>query len=82
MGDGGNGYPELATYDKICITAACRQVPPPLVEQLRTGGRIIGPVERAGLQELVLLEKTNKGVKTRTLCEVLYISLRGKYGGI
>lgn len=82
IGDGGYGYPELATYDKICITAACHQVPPPLVEQLGMGGRLIGPVKRAGIQELVLLEKSRKGVKTRTVCEVLYISLRGRYGGM
>lgn len=43
-GDGGLGYPEMSPYDRICITAACVEIPPPLIEQLRTGGRLIAPV--------------------------------------
>ena len=35
LGDGYFGYPELSPYDRICITAACEEIPPPLIEQLR-----------------------------------------------
>lgn len=80
-GDGGLGYPEMASYDRICITAACKKVPPPLIEQLRVGGRLIAPVIEEGVQNLVLLEKGEKGVRKEVICEVLYISLRGRYGG-
>jgi protein-L-isoaspartate(D-aspartate) O-methyltransferase len=81
LGDGGLGYPERAPYDSICITAACTTIPPPLLEQLRVGGRLIAPVKERGVQELVLFEKSAKGISQRSLCEVLYVSLRGKYGG-
>ena len=79
-GDGGLGYPERAPYDRICITAACRVFPEPLVDQLSVGGRLIGPIEEGGVQTLVLLTKDKTGVKRKELCEVLYVSLRGKYG--
>lgn len=78
--DGGLGYPELAPYDRICITAACIEIPPPLMEQLRVGGRFIAPLIERGIQYLVLLDKKEKSIKRRVLCEVLYVSLRGMYG--
>jgi protein-L-isoaspartate(D-aspartate) O-methyltransferase len=43
-GDGGLGHPEHAPYDRICVTAACPEVPPPLIEQLAVSGRMIVPV--------------------------------------
>lgn len=79
-GDGGLGYPELSPYDRICITAACIEIPPPLIEQLRIGGRLIAPLIEYSIQNLVLLEKDEKGIRRRVICEVLYISLRGRYG--
>ncbi len=78
-GDGGLGYPELAPYDRICITAACKEVPPPLVEQLKAGGKLIAPVIENGVQNLVLLEKDGK-LGRKVICEVLYVPLRGEYG--
>ena len=79
-GDGGLGYSEHALYDRICITAACPDVPAPLVEQLATPGRLIAPVlERTG-QRLTLLEKTSSGVRRTNLANVLYVSLQGRYG--
>jgi protein-L-isoaspartate(D-aspartate) O-methyltransferase len=80
-GDGGLGYPELSPYDCIAITAACGDIPPPLIEQLKVGGRLIGPVQEGDRQHLVLLEKSATGTKTDVICEVLYVSLRGVYGG-
>ncbi len=79
-GDGGFGYPEMSPYDRICITAACEEVPPPLIEQLKTGGRLIAPVIEQGIQYLVLLEKREKDIRREVICEVLYVSLRGRYG--
>lgn len=79
-GDGGLGYPEFSPYDRICITAACSEIPPPLLEQLKVGGRLIAPVVEEGVQYLVLHEKREKGFPREVLCEVLYVSLRGKYG--
>ncbi len=79
-GDGGLGYPDMSPYDRICITAASIEIPPPLIEQLRIGGRLIAPVIEHGVQNLVLLEKSEKGIIRKVICEVLYIPLRGKYG--
>jgi protein-L-isoaspartate(D-aspartate) O-methyltransferase len=79
LGDGGLGYPPLAPYDRIAMTAACRAVPPPLLEQLAPGGRLIAPVLERDVQVLTLLEKGEHGFERRALCEVLYVSLRGRY---
>jgi protein-L-isoaspartate(D-aspartate) O-methyltransferase len=79
-GDGGLGFPEQAPYDRICLTAACAGIPPPLLDQLRTGGRLIAPVKEGGVQNLVLVEKGPEGVAREVICEVLYVSLQGKYG--
>jgi protein-L-isoaspartate(D-aspartate) O-methyltransferase len=79
-GDGGIGHPEQAPYDRICLTAACTQIPSPLLEQLKSGGRLIAPVVEHGCQNLTVVEKHADGMSTEVLCEVLYVSLRGKYG--
>lgn len=79
-GDGGLGYPVMSPYDRICITAACSEIPPPLVEQLRMGGKIIAPVAQHGAQHLVLAEKHEKGLTWNGICEVLYVFLKGQYG--
>jgi protein-L-isoaspartate(D-aspartate) O-methyltransferase len=81
-GDGGLGYPELSPYDSIAVTAACIDIPTPLVEQLKIGGRLIAPLLKGkhDSQDLTLLERGAKGVQTQTICEVLYVSLRGAYG--
>ena len=78
--DGGLGYPEMSPYDRIAITAACRRIPSPLIEQLAIGGRAISPVTVAEIQELQLMEKGEEGVHKTVICEVLYVGLRGKYG--
>lgn len=79
-GDGGLGYPTLAPYDRICVTAACPDVPPPLLEQLATGGRLIAPVLEGNRQRLTLVEKTPEDARRRIVCDVLYVPLRGRYG--
>lgn len=80
QGDGGLGYPDLAPYDRICITAACFEIPPPLIEQLKTGGRLIAPLLEGGIQNLVLIEKEHQGIRRKVVCEVLYVLLKGRYG--
>lgn len=79
-GDGGDGYPPLAPYDCVCVTAACKDIPVPLMEELIDGGRLIAPLIENGVQNLTLLEKSGKGVKREVVCEVLYVNLRGRYG--
>jgi protein-L-isoaspartate(D-aspartate) O-methyltransferase len=79
-GDGALGHPARAPYDAICITAACPDVPPPLIEQLAARGRLIVPVIEGTRQRLTLLEKNADGVRCTILADVLYVSLRGRYG--
>lgn len=79
-GDGGMGHPALAPYDRIAVTAACPEIPPPLIEQLRIGGRLIAPLIERERQDLVLLEKRATGTERTVICQVLYLSLRGAYG--
>ncbi len=51
-----------------------------MIEQLRAGGRLIAPVMEEGIQNLVLLEKGERGVERNVISKVLYIPLKGRYG--
>ena len=78
--DGGLGYPKLQPYDRIAMTAACTEIPPPLLEQLAVGGRLIAPVIGAIGQDLTVFEKSATGISQKLVCNVLYVNLRGHYG--
>ncbi len=83
-GDGYNGWPESAPYDGIVVTAAAPEVPPPLIEQLADGGRLVIPVgERFGFQDLWLLQKEGQRVRRTNYGGVLFVPLvrRGKTDG-
>jgi len=80
-GDGGFGYPNNAPYDKICLTAACVEIPPPLIEQLKEGGKLITPRQVFGdSQDLILLEKKDsENITMESIEKVLYVPLQGGY---
>ena len=61
IGNGYYGWPEHAPFDKIIVTAAPELVPPPLIAQLKPGGRIVIPTGIPDKQQLVLLEKAESG---------------------
>ena len=79
-GDGGLGHRAHALYDRICVTAACPDIPPPLIDQLTARGRLIAPVIDGARQRLTVLEKTADGDRRKIIADVLYVSLRGRYG--
>lgn len=66
IGDGYKGWPECGPFDAVIVTAALGHVPPPLIEQLKVGGRLVMPVGSAGsTQQLTVVEKIAPG-KTKT----------------
>ena len=75
--DGYHGWPEHAPYDGIIVTAAAPQVPPPLVEQLKPGARLVIPVGMPGsVQELRVVEKDADGaIATRNILLVSFVPL-------
>lgn len=81
IGDGYYGWKEEAPFDGIIVTAAASHVPPPLVQQLRTGGRMVIPVGRSfSIQHLLLITKQEDGtVKTRQVLPVAFVPLTGDH---
>lgn len=81
VGDGYFGWPEHAPFDAIIVTAVASHVPPPLVQQLKTGGRMVVPVGAPFMtQHLMLVEKQEDGsVITKQLLPVKFVPLTGAH---
>ena len=79
--DGYYGWETAAPYDAIMVTAAASHVPPPLVEQLKPGGRMVIPVGgRFQVQQLMLVEKDSSGeITTRQILPVRFVPLTGSH---
>ncbi len=84
VGDGYYGWEEHAPFDAIIVTAAASHIPPPLVEQLKPGGRMVIPVGPPfGGQNLMVVEKDEEGTVTqRSVMPVRFVPLtRGEANG-
>jgi len=82
-GDGTLGYPDGAPYDRVCVTAAGPQIPPPLIRQMKIGGILCIPVGKGSwAQSLLRITKNNEQneFSTENLGGVAFVPLRGKYG--
>ena len=81
LGDGYFGWNEHAPYDAIIVTAAASHVPPPLIAQLKPGGRMVIPVGgRFTTQQLLLIEKTaDDEIITRQIAAVRFVPLTGEH---
>lgn len=78
-GDGYRGWPQAAPFDAIIVTCAPEHIPRPLIAQLKTDGRMIIPLGRAGdTQELILLRKTASGLKQETRMDVRFVPMTGE----
>ena len=73
-GDGYLGWPNMAPFDRIMVTAAPDHVPQPLIDQLATGGRLVIPVGRAE-QDLLLITRTPTGVVQQRTIPVRFVPL-------
>ena len=79
--DGSNGMKNEAPFDKIIITAACKEFPKPLLEQLKPEGVIVGPVGDKYEQEMVRGTKDKDGhLQLEFLGQFLFTPMYGKYG--
>jgi len=81
LGDGYFGWEDHAPFDAIVVTAAASHVPPPLIAQLKPGGRMVIPVGgRFQVQYLLLIEKTGEGeIVTRQITAVRFVPLTGDH---
>lgn len=81
-GDGTLGHPDAAPYDRILVTAAAPKIPPPLIEQLCLGGKLVIPVgEPYSIQELVVVEKEREGsLRHYSKGGCVFVPLIGRYG--
>lgn len=77
VGDGYLGWPKEAPFDAIVVTAAPGRIPPPLLEQLRLGGRLIIPVGTS-FQELILVRRTDDGYEHTELLPVRFVPMTGE----
>ena len=79
-GDGYAGWPQHAPFDGIVVTAAAEHLPPPLLQQLKPGGKLVIPVgEEHGYQELLVVEVDQTGEITRqSVLPVRFVPLTGE----
>jgi protein-L-isoaspartate(D-aspartate) O-methyltransferase len=78
LGNGYNGWPEHAPFDRIIATAAPDLIPAPLIHQLKPGGRMVLPAGLPDSQQLILVEKAADGkLSTREILPVRFSELEG-----
>jgi protein-L-isoaspartate(D-aspartate) O-methyltransferase len=78
IGDGYQGWPEVAPFDAIIVTCAPDKVPQPLTQQLKEGGRMIIPVGSGLDQQLFLLEKKEGQMAQRAILPVRFVQMAGE----
>lgn len=79
VGNGTLGWPDEAPFDRILVAAGGPAIPPPLVQQLAPGGRMVVPVGDATGQTLTLVENVGGTIKTTPHGDCSFVKLVGKY---
>ena len=80
IGDGTLGLEDYSPYDAIIVTAASPDIPPPLFEQLKEGGRLVIPISNYFGQILVRIRKENGKELREKLYGCVFVPLIGEYG--
>ena len=80
LGDGTLGWSAYAPYDAILVAAGSPDVPPPLVEQLATGGRLLIPLGDRGAQVLTLVQRDGADIRRTPLGDARFVPLLGEHG--
>jgi protein-L-isoaspartate(D-aspartate) O-methyltransferase len=79
VGNGALGWPDEAPFDRILVAAGGPSVPPPLVDQLTEGGRMVLPVGTAEDQVLTVIERVGGEIRSRQAGDCKFVKLVGKY---
>ena len=78
--DGTVGWSEVAPFDRILVAAGAPEVPKPLLDQLKVGGKLVIPEGSRDVQRLVVYEKTPQGVERKAGEAVAFVPLVGRFG--
>ena len=83
IANGYQGWPEHAPFDKVIVTAAPDLIPPPLIHQLKAGGKMVIPAGLPNTQQLILAEKLANGrMTTKEILPVRFSQLEGTGSGL
>lgn len=77
--DGSLGYEKEKPYNKIIVTAACREIPPPLIKQLKNKGILVAPVGHRYEQEMLKVKKVGRKLDVEKLGFFVFVPLKGAY---
>jgi len=77
-GDGYLGWPEAAPFDKVIVTCAPEAIPPPLIEQLKEGGRMVIPVGSRFNQKIYVFDKVDGELQGGPVRPTLFVPMTGK----
>ena len=79
-GDGALGWPEEAPFDRVMVSAACPDIPPPLLDQLAPRGILLAPVNEGFGQVVVRIRKSPEGLREECFDRCVFVPLLGRYG--
>ena len=80
IGDGTLGWQEFVPFDKIIVTASSGNIPRPLIDQLREGGKMVIPIGPRFSQRMLLLEKQKGRIMEKDVCGCVFVPLIGEHG--